>query len=247
LSPSLLRAELFGHTRGAFTGSTGARDGLIDAAGDGTLVLDEIGALGPAGQSAVLQLLDDGEYRRIGDPRVRTLGARLIAATLRPDALREDLRQRLSALHLEVPPLRMRRGDIVPIARASVASDRDCSALAPRGGWRMTRECEGELARRDWPGNVRDLHAALRSAALSAHVAGSTVLDAEHLPSPGADSVISARLLARQNRVSIRTAQRALRSAEAQGLVVRCGAGRSTRWRVPVANGAIVSRLCRDS
>ncbi|MDP6935669.1 MAG: sigma-54 dependent transcriptional regulator, partial [Myxococcota bacterium] len=119
IPPGLMESELFGHTRGAFTGATESRMGLVARADGGTFFLDEIGELAPEVQTRLLRLLQEGEYRPIGDNEVRTVDIRVIAATNRnlkglisKGAFREDLYHRLNVLHVYVPPLRARRSDI---------------------------------------------------------------------------------------------------------------------------------------
>lgn len=170
LPDGLLEAEFFGHARGAFTGADAARPGLLEAADGGTLFLDEVGELSPRGQALLLRALQEREFRRVGEIRVRRSDFRLIAATHRPlaelaaaEAFRRDLFYRLGVVRLRLPPLRERRAEIPELAAALV------TRLARRYGLpspRLSEDGLDVLARRDWPGNVRELESALASAIL---------------------------------------------------------------------------------
>ncbi|HEX4385610.1 MAG TPA: sigma-54 dependent transcriptional regulator [Myxococcales bacterium] len=151
---SLLEAELFGHERGAFTGASQARPGLVELADGGTLFLDEIGDLSPTLQPKLLTLLEERSLRRLGGTLNRPVKVRFIAATNRPleaevraGRFREDLYFRINILRIEVPPLRARRDQIQLLAARFAAAV--SGQLSP-----------GELARLaeyHWPGNVREL------------------------------------------------------------------------------------------
>jgi two-component system response regulator HydG len=167
LPESLLESELFGHRRGAFTGATEDRVGLFEGARGGTLFLDEIGEVSPAVQVKLLRVLQEREVRRVGEERARPIDVRLVAAThrdlpaaVREGHFREDLYYRLRVVELEVPPLRDRAEDVLPLARHFLR----------RAGEHLTLErdaCRALLARR-WPGNVRELAHAMAHAAIFA-------------------------------------------------------------------------------
>jgi two-component system response regulator HydG len=169
---SLVESELFGHERGAFTGADRRRTGLFEAAHGGTLFLDELGELPLAVQPVLLRALQFGEVRAVGGNRVLKVDVRVVAATHRDlpaevekRAFREDLYYRLSALVVEVPPLRARPGDVELLARALL--EREAAKL----GRHLVLEpaALAALARLDWPGNVRELeNAILRLATLTA-------------------------------------------------------------------------------
>ncbi|RKZ34502.1 MAG: sigma-54-dependent Fis family transcriptional regulator, partial [Gammaproteobacteria bacterium] len=117
-TPDLLEAQLFGHTKGAFTGAITAKPGFFEDAGEGTLLLDEIGEFPLELQPKLLRVLENGEYYRIGETRPRNAAARIIAATnrdlleeIRAGRFRHDVYHRLSVLTIDVPPLRDRRDD----------------------------------------------------------------------------------------------------------------------------------------
>jgi DNA-binding NtrC family response regulator len=152
---TLLESELFGHRKGAFTGATEDRKGLVEEASDGTLFLDEIGDLSPALQAKLLRFAETGMYRLVGESRERQSSARLITAThhdlasdVRKRRFREDLYYRLSVLQVEIPPLRDRPEDIRAITRENLQHLR--GKTPTEGFWRV-------LLDYDWPGNVRQL------------------------------------------------------------------------------------------
>jgi transcriptional regulator with PAS, ATPase and Fis domain len=179
----LLESELFGHARGAFTGASQDRPGLFEAAAGGTLLLDEIGEVSPAMQVKLLRALQEREVRRVGENRnrpvdVRVLGAtnRDLAADVQSGRLRQDLYYRLRVVELHIPPLRERREDILPLARAFLAG------ASRRLGRKMNGFTPGaaqQLVRYDWPGNVRELENAIERAVVLAETAR---IDAGDLP-----------------------------------------------------------------
>jgi len=125
LPADLLESELFGHERGAFTGAQRDKPGKFELAGNGTIMLDEIGEMSPALQAKLLHVLQDGEYSRVGGTRTLTSEARILAATnkqlekmVSTGAFREDLLFRLNVITVEVPPLRERPEDIVPLCNS---------------------------------------------------------------------------------------------------------------------------------
>jgi DNA-binding NtrC family response regulator len=180
---TLLESELFGYTRGAFTGANSDRKGLWEEAEGGTLFLDEAGETSPAMQVKLLRALQEGEIRRVGSTRPVIVDARVVAATNRDlerevaaGRFREDLFYRLSVVTLRVPALRERRGDVPLLAERFL---RAASENAGRGRLRLSEEALGRLVAYDWPGNVRELESAVEYAAL--HARGAEVA-AEDLP-----------------------------------------------------------------
>jgi two-component system response regulator HydG len=172
ITETLLESELFGHARGSFTGAASDRPGLFEAANGGTLLLDEIGEVSAGMQVKLLRVLQEREIRRVGENKSRPVNVRVLAATNRDlarevaeGAFRQDLYYRLKVVELQVPPLRDRRDDILPLGRvllaeAAVRMARKISGLAPRAA--------DQLLRYDWPGNVRELENAMeRSVALA--------------------------------------------------------------------------------
>jgi DNA-binding NtrC family response regulator len=160
LPDELLESELFGHEKGAFTGATARRHGLLELAHEGTLFLDEVAEMTVAMQAKLLRALDRGEIRRLGGDRVLHVDVRVIAATnqnidqrIASGAFRHDLYYRLSVVVIEIPPLRQRIEDI-PLLVEHFARQ-----LAPPGqvALKFTAEAMALLKRYAWPGNVREL------------------------------------------------------------------------------------------
>jgi PAS domain S-box-containing protein len=196
LSTQLVESELFGHERGAFTGATTQKRGLVEAAEGGTLFLDEIGELPLAVQAQLLTFLDARSFRRVGGTRTLNADVRLLAATnvdLRKAAdrgtFRRDLYYRLSVIPIEVPPLRERREEIPHLARALAGELAKRVATARRPT--LSRRVVTALQKYDWPGNVRELRNALERAMILARGAA---IELEHLApeirgaTPGATS-----------------------------------------------------------
>ena len=160
LAKEMGRSELFGHVRGAFTGATESRPGLVGVARGGTLFFDEVGELDEALQRQLLRLIQEGEYRTVGDHRWKRARVRVVAATNRDlkqgvDAgrFRNDLYYRLRVIHLHLPALRERRSDIPML----VAHFLDRYGGAGRAGCRINSETRALLEGYDWPGNIREL------------------------------------------------------------------------------------------
>jgi two-component system response regulator HydG len=168
LPSELVESELFGHTRGAFTGAVKDHGGLFEAANGGTLFLDEIGDLGPLAQAKVLRALESGEVMRVGGTRATRVDVRVIAATNRPlDAMvadgrfREDLLYRLKVISLALPPLRDRPTDIPLLASHFLRVVSARHALPVRA---LSAEARALLVAYDWPGNVRELRNVIEGA-----------------------------------------------------------------------------------
>ncbi len=157
----LLESELFGHEPGAFTDAKRTRIGLIEQAEGGTLFLDEIGDMPLATQAKLLKVLETQTFRRLGSSSDRTASVRFIAAThrdlqeaVRSGAFRLDLFHRLDVFRIEVPPLRARLDDILPLARAFLE---EFSARAGKAIRTLTPQAEARLISYDFSGNVREL------------------------------------------------------------------------------------------
>ncbi len=184
VADSLLESELFGHERGAFTGAAAMRVGMIEAAHGGTLFLDEVGELSTAAQAKLLRVLEDRRVTRVGATTPRSIDVRFVAATnrdLEADAaagrFRADLYFRLAGIVLEVPPLRDRKAELEPLARAFAAS---VAAALGRPTPTFTVDAIAALHAHDWPGNVRELRNAIERAVLLA----SGAITGEDLPGP---------------------------------------------------------------
>ncbi len=170
LSPDMLMSELFGHVRGAFTDAVATRTGRIAGAEGGTLLLDEIGNLPPSVQAMLLRFLQDRSYEMVGDPRPLRADVRILSTTARDPAalmragrLREDLYYRLAVIDLELPPLRERSEDIVPLAEAVLTR----AAVGPATP-SLSADCRATLLAHAWPGNLHELGNEIRRAALLA-------------------------------------------------------------------------------
>jgi two-component system, NtrC family, response regulator HydG len=183
VAETLLESELFGHARGAFTGADRERPGLFEAANGGTLFLDEIGEISPGMQVKLLRALQEKEIRRVGETRSRPVDARIVSATNRNLAdevasgrFRQDLYYRLRVIELNVPPLRNRVEDVLPLARVFLAE------TARRMGRKITGftpRAADQLLRYEWPGNVREVQNAVEHAV--ALCAGNRI-DVDDLP-----------------------------------------------------------------
>lgn len=159
ISETLLESELFGHERGAFTGADRTTRGLFEDAGEGTLLLDEIGDVSPRLQSVLLRVLESGEIRAIGSSHSRQIHCRILAATnadlekrVAEGTFRQDLLYRLQRLTIHVPPLRQRRDDIMPLVRHFLDEGRPVGTHASASPAFIDAACHY-----DWPGNVREL------------------------------------------------------------------------------------------
>ena len=157
----LFESEFFGHVKGAFTGASRDRAGRFEAAHRGTLFLDEVGEIPPELQGKLLRALQQGSFERVGEDRTRTVDVRIIAATNRTLAdevekgrFRRDLFYRLSTLLLEVPPLRERVDDIIPLSKEFL---RQLAGKYRSKPPRLSYQDTQRLLSHDWPGNVREL------------------------------------------------------------------------------------------
>jgi len=167
IAPHLQESELFGHVKGAFTDADRDREGLVQAASDGTLFLDEVGEMSPQLQVKLLRFLQNGEYRRVGENVIRTSNARVISATnkdlaeeVRENRFRRDLFYRLCAVVIEVPPLRDRPDDIPLLMEhfLKLYAARESKKVAG-----FSREVREIFQRHDWSGNnVRELENEVR-------------------------------------------------------------------------------------
>jgi len=211
--PSLIEDELFGHERGAFTDAHVRRPGLFATADRGTLFLDEVDALSPGAQAALLRVLQDRRYRAVGSDVEQQADVRILAATntrldaaLQSGSFRVDLYYRLCVFTVNVPPLRERREDILPLAdhfiRKYAGSDASVPALSAGAG--------DVLLSYDWPGNVRELENAITRSL--AYCRGG-VIEPEDLCLPsdraGSGEATSAGVFKAAKRQAIETFERA--------------------------------------
>jgi len=176
---TLLESELFGHEKGSFTGAHAQRIGRFEEANDGTILLDEVAEMSPALQAKLLRVTQDGCFQRIGSNREIKTNARILAASnrnledeVKSGRFREDLFYRLNVVELNVPPLRERREDILPLAGNFVEE-------LTNGRARFSDTVAACLEGYAWPGNVRELRNAMERAVL---LSRSELILPEHLP-----------------------------------------------------------------
>jgi len=182
LSENLLESELFGHVRGSFTGAVASKKGLFEAADDGTLFLDEIGNLSLATQAKLLRVIQEHEFKPVGDTRTQRANFRLICATNKDLAamvaagtFREDLFYRVNVFPIRVPPLRERRDDIPALAFHFLKRFNEVL------GKQVTEVSTGAMSaimNHDWPGNVRELENTIQRAVI---LAADNVIRQAHL------------------------------------------------------------------
>jgi two-component system response regulator PilR (NtrC family) len=222
LSASLIDSELFGHTRGAFTGADRERAGKLAAAGRGTVLLDEVNSLPLPLQAKLLRAVDERVFEPLGSDRSQPLQARLVVASNVPlegevaaGRFRGDLYFRLSVVGLALPPLRERRGRIAPLA------ERFRSELAPRYRPEVvgfSGEALRALEGHDWPGNVRELHNVIERAVA---LCPGTVIGFEDLPEAVRASWEQSGVQARQGPASAGPPASATLSQSLQEVEVR--------------------------
>lgn len=164
LPETLLESELFGHEKGAFTGAVASKPGLFEVADGGTLFIDEVGELAGGLQAKLLRVLEDGSLRRVGSVKERRVSVRLLAATnrdlgeeIQKGRFREDLYYRINVLTIALPPLRERRGDVIPLVRHFAGRD-----------WEWDKEFQNVIENYGWPGNIRQLRNAVERAKILA-------------------------------------------------------------------------------
>jgi len=170
LPETLLESELFGHKAGSFTGAIRDRAGLFEEGQAGTIFLDEIGDVSAAMQLKLLRVIQEREIMRVGESKARKIDIRVMAATnrdlaqsIREGTFREDLYYRLAVIEIEVPPLRERKEDILPLARYLV---RKLSQKLQLPKLRLDASALDCLQKHSWPGNVRELENAMERAAV---------------------------------------------------------------------------------
>ena len=172
LSENLLESEMFGHVKGSFTGAVTNKKGMFEVAGSGTLFLDEIGNISLATQAKLLRVIQEREFKAVGDTRTQSANFRLITATnkdlkamVAEGSFREDLFYRINIFPIPVPPLRERRDDIPPLAFHFL------KVFSEELGKKVTEFSEGALSallHHDWPGNVRELENTINRAVILA-------------------------------------------------------------------------------
>jgi DNA-binding NtrC family response regulator len=181
LQENLLESELFGHEKGAFTGADRQRIGRFEQADKGTLFLDEVGDMSLSTQAKILRVLQEHEFERLGGGRTLTSDVRIIAATNRDlvgmvhtGQFRDDLFYRLNVVCIQMPPLRERKDDIIPLAQAFI---RRFATELKKKVPKLAPDAQKLMTRYDWPGNVRELENAVERAVLLAE--GRTIAASE--------------------------------------------------------------------
>src|SRR6266540_1057481 len=210
LPENLLESELFGHVKGAFTGATANRVGLIEEADGGTLFLDEVGEMAPALQAKLLHVLESGTVRAVGSNKERSVNTRIVAAThrnlrerVKTGAFREDLLYRLDVVTIALPPLRLRRDDLPVLIGHFLEQARKRHAESPVQS--LAPEARALLLEHAWPGNVRELEHVIERAVL---LGRESILGVQDLPPSVTEVASSAGISFAGEIVSMREAQR---------------------------------------
>ena len=193
LSENLLESELFGHVKGAFTGAVANKRGLLEVAEGGSVFLDEVGNIPLSIQAKLLRVIQEREFKAVGDTRTQSANIRLICATNRDlramvaeGAFRDDLFYRINIFPIRVPALRERREDIPALAHHFL---KECSAEIGKPVARFSDDAMALLTSYDWPGNVRELENAVHRAVI---LASDEVVRKAHLADLGAPSTAAA-------------------------------------------------------
>jgi transcriptional regulator with GAF, ATPase, and Fis domain len=193
LSENLLESELFGHVKGAFTGAVANKRGLLAVAEGGSVFLDEVGNIPLSIQAKLLRVIQEREYKAVGDTRTQSANIRLVCATNRDlramvaeGAFRDDLFYRINIFPIRVPALRERREDIPALAHHFL---KECSAEIGKPVTRFSDDAMALLTSYDWPGNVRELENAVHRAVI---LASDEVVRKAHLADLGAPSTAAA-------------------------------------------------------
>jgi DNA-binding NtrC family response regulator len=244
LADSLIESELFGHERGAFTGASAAKEGLLEAADGGTLLLDEIGDMPLGAQAKLLHVLEHGEVVRVGSVKPRTVDVRILTATNHDlEALaasgrfRTDLLFRINAVTLHIPPLRERPSELASLARAFAD---EASARMGRPAPAITDAAMRLLLAHPWPGNVRELRNAMVRAALFAQHG---TISVEHLGLPAQKASLQVPRAADDPRV-LRHEVRALEQRRIVEALEQCGQNQVRAAReLGISRGTLRTRM----
>jgi transcriptional regulator with GAF, ATPase, and Fis domain len=182
---TLLESELFGHEKGAFTGADRSRQGLFEAAHEGTLFLDEVAEMSPAAQAKLLRVVTEGQVLRLGTTQPRKVDVRLLAAThrdlpqrVRDGLFRQDLYYRLAVVPIAIPPLRERREDIAILSELFV---RQVSVELKLPRRTLMPQALEKLRSYDFPGNIRELRNLIERASI---LSAGSELSADSFPVP---------------------------------------------------------------
>jgi two-component system, NtrC family, response regulator HydG len=239
LVANLVESELFGHVKGAFTGADRPKVGKFEAAGEGTVLLDEIETLGLEQQANLLRVIETGEFEPVGSNRTQTCTARIIAASncnleeaVEQGKFRQDLYYRLNVMSFYLPPLRERVQDLGPLARGMAARyaqkfGKELFAISP--------EALGGLEAYPWPGNIRQLENVVQQAVL---MSSGPELLWPHLPKPIREYVESGRTVRSAAKESLLQNREDVERSAIQRALANCG---YTRARAASALG--ISRV----
>ena len=242
---ALLESELFGHSRGAFTGADRARRGLFVEADGGTLFLDEIGELPASLQVKLLRVLQEEEVRPVGESKSRSIDVRVIAATSRDlerevaaGRFREDLFYRLDVFRLRVPPLRERREDVPLLVDHFLAMFRETLGKAVRT---IADDALDRLVAHDWPGNVRELENVMERAMI---LCDGDRITLSELPDALAKPQRAAPLPAGRGDFSLRRARRRFESELIERALEATGGNRTRAARLlEISHRALLYKL----
>jgi transcriptional regulator with PAS, ATPase and Fis domain len=228
LSDDLFESELFGHERGAFTGAVSGKRGLLEVAADGTVYLDEVSSLSPAGQAKFLRVLQERTFRRLGGVTVHAFRARLIVSSrrdlstlVREQSFRDDFFYRIDVVSIRLPRLGDRPEDVLPLARECL---RRSARAYGRPARRFTSDAEELLSQHPWPGNVRELFHVVEKAVLTAE---SPAISAADLPSGAFGAAESLLATAIEKRWTLKE----LSDAHIEETLRRAGGNRSLAAR----------------
>ncbi len=202
---TLVEATLFGYTRGAFSGATSARKGMLETAHSGTLYLDEIGDMSPRMQVDLLRVLQEGTFTPLGGADTVEVDIRLAASSKVPledlveqGRLRKDLLYRLDVVTIELPPLKDRPEDILPLARHILERETARIGWTPRA---FSKDAAQALCAHEWPGNVRELEQTIRRMLVISEDSG--VIRAEELFASGGASRKTSASVRKKSRASL--------------------------------------------
>ena len=237
----LMESQFFGHERGAFTGATAAHRGFFEEAGSGTLFLDEIGELDVRLQAALLRVLNDGTFRRVGGRQDLRFSGRIIAATnadlaalVASKAFREDLYYRLAVVEIRLPPLRRRPQEIVILSQGFAHEAAQRTGRPPPT---FSEAAVAALLAHDWPGNVRELRNRIERAVALAD--SPELADTDFFPERRLDLSQPASLATARERAELEQIERAMTVAggRVSEAARQLGISRTTLWKLRKKQG----------